>query len=74
LGKKNESNFGKKKINENKKIKREVGKKKRKSAKKREKKKREEWTVDYYCNLQCIWVSGNSDFPTPFSFMLNLLF
>jgi hypothetical protein len=29
--------------------------------------------VDYYCNPQCIWVWGNSDFPTPFSFMYNCL-
>jgi hypothetical protein len=50
-----------KKINENKKIKREVGKKKEKVQKK-ERKKREEWTVDYYCNSQCIWVSGNFEF------------
>jgi hypothetical protein len=31
------------------------------------KKKKEECTVDYCCNPQCIWVWGNSDFPTPFS-------
>jgi predicted histidine transporter YuiF (NhaC family) len=31
------------------------------------KKKREECTVDYCYNPQCIWVWGNSDFPTPFS-------
>ena len=62
-----------KKINEKKKIKKKVGKKKEKMQKK-EKKKREECTVDYCCNSQCIWVSGNSDFLTPFSFILNLLF
>jgi hypothetical protein len=73
LGKKKRKVILEKKINENKKIKREVGKKKEKVQKK-ERKKREEWTVDYYCNSQCIWVSGNSDFSTPFSFMLNLLF
>jgi len=27
--------------------------------------------VDYCCNPQCIWVRGNNDFPTPFSFMYN---
>jgi hypothetical protein len=47
-------------------------KKKRKKKEKREKlakKKEEESTVDYCCNPQCFWVWGNSDFPTPFSYM-----
>jgi len=29
--------------------------------------------VNYCCNPQCIWVWGNSDFPTPFSFMYNVI-
>ena len=34
--------------------------------------KKKKCTVDYYyCNLQCIWVWGNGDFPTPFSYMYN---
>ena len=41
--------------------------KKRKSKKK----KKEKCIVDYCCIPQCIWVWGNSNFPTPFSYMYN---
>ena len=41
--------------------------------KKKVKKKKEECTVDYCCNPQCIWVWGNSDFPTPFSYMYKCI-
>jgi succinate dehydrogenase/fumarate reductase-like Fe-S protein len=46
---------------------------KTKCKKKKVKKKEEECTVDYCCNPQCIWVWGNSDFPTPFSYMYKCI-
>jgi hypothetical protein len=69
----NKNNFEKKrKINA--KQKRKKGKVGEKYKRKRKsKKKKEECTVDYCCNPQCIWVWGNSDFPTPFSCMYNNL-
>ena len=29
--------------------------------------------MDYCCNPQCIWVWGNNDFPTPFSYMYKFI-
>jgi transposase len=49
-----------------KKKKEERWKKKLKSAKKNIKSEKK-----MHCGLQCNWVWGNSDFPTPFSFMYN---
>jgi hypothetical protein len=51
----------------------EKGKKsaKIKKLKKIKRKKKKEYTVDYCCNPQCIWVWVNSKFPTPFSLLLN---
>jgi len=48
-------------------------KKNKKIQKKRRKneKEKEECIVDYCCNPQCIWVWGNNDFSTPFSYMYN---
>jgi len=45
---------------------------KKKRGKVRGKKERGKSTVDYCCNPQCFWVWGNSDFPTPFSYMYNV--
>jgi succinate dehydrogenase/fumarate reductase-like Fe-S protein len=52
--------------------KRKKGKVEKKSEKKRKSEKKEESIVDYCCNPQCIWVWGNNDFPTPFSFMYEM--
>jgi hypothetical protein len=49
------------------------GKLENKMQKKKVKKKEEECTVDYCCNPQCIWEWGNSDFPTPFSYMYKCI-
>jgi hypothetical protein len=53
----------------------ESWKKNEKMQKKKRKKKERNalHTVDYCCNPQCIWVWGNSDFPTPFSCMYNII-
>jgi succinate dehydrogenase/fumarate reductase-like Fe-S protein len=64
--KKKESNFGKKRRKKTKKKMKNKLEKNEKIQKKSEKKK--ECTVDLCCNPQCIWVWGNNDFPTPFSY------
>jgi len=35
--------------------------------------KKVECTMNYCCNPCCIWVWGNSGFPTPFSYMYNVI-
>jgi hypothetical protein len=45
-----------------------VGKKMKKKVE-----KKMECTVDYCCNPHCIWVWGNSGFPTPFSYIYNVI-
>jgi hypothetical protein len=37
-------------------------------------KKKVECTVDYCCNPCYVWVWGNSGFPTPFSYMYNVIY
>ena len=58
------------------KTKEKINEKKRKNRKVEKKinfvKKEGKSTVDYCCNPQCFWVWGNSDFPTPFSYMYNV--
>jgi hypothetical protein len=75
----NKNNFVKNKLKKKAKIgklKKKVilKKKSEKKTKKKKKlgKKERKSTVDYCCNPQCFWVWGNSDFPTPFSYMYNV--